>query len=108
MGEMNSNILFLPVLLPGVLALFNLCLPKSTGRIREVVSLLGAGGILYLAFRLFALKEASLFFPWLGSGMDFEFRLYAFSRFILLGLSGFLFLIVLYSVVNMSDHARIR
>ncbi len=108
MGEMNSNILLLPVLLPVVLALFNLCLPRSTGRIREGISLLGAGGVLYLAFRLFALKEASLFFPWLGSGMDFEFRLYAFSRFILLGLSGFLFLIVLYSVVKMAGHARIR
>ena len=43
----------------------------------------------------------------MGAGVPMELRLYQFSAFILLGLSGFLFLITLYSAAKMKDHPRV-
>jgi len=105
---MNPQNLLLPILLPFLLALFSFLLPKGVKWLREVVSVLGAALLVYIAVRLFGQKETFLTLPWLGHGIDFELRLYQFSQFILLAASGFTFLITLYSTVRMAASARLR
>jgi NADH:ubiquinone oxidoreductase subunit 5 (subunit L)/multisubunit Na+/H+ antiporter MnhA subunit len=105
---MKPEILFIPVLLPAVLAIINILISKPVKKLREIISVVGAVLILCFGFSLFYLKELELSIPWLGSAIDFELRLYQFSGFILLGLSGFLFLIVLYSTIKMANHPRNR
>jgi len=105
---MNPQNLLIPVLLPLLLALFSFLLPKGVKWLREIVSVLGAALFVYVAVALFGQKETFLSLPWLGHGMDFELRLYQFSQFILLAVSGFTFLITLYSTVRMAASARLR
>ncbi len=105
---MKPEILFIPVLLPTILALVHILIARPGKLVREILSTAGAAVILYFGFRLFFLNDLELSIPWIGSGIDFELRLYSFSRFILLGLSGFFFLIVLYSTVKMANAPRNR
>jgi NADH:ubiquinone oxidoreductase subunit 5 (subunit L)/multisubunit Na+/H+ antiporter MnhA subunit len=105
---MNPQNLLIPVLLPFLLALFSFLLPKGIKWLREVVSVLGAALFVYVAVVFFGQKETFLLLPWLGHGIDFELRLYQFSQFILLAVSGFTFLITLYSTVRMAASARLR
>ena len=107
---MNPQNLFIPILLPFLLALFSFLLPKGVKWLREIVSVLGAALFVYVAIAFFGQKETFLTLPWLGHGIDFELRLYDFSQFILLAVSGFAFLITLYSTVQhgrQSPHPRI-
>ena len=105
---MNPQNLLIPILLPLLLALFSFLLPKGVKWLREIVSVLGAALFVYVAVAFFGQKETFLTLPWLGHGIDFELRLYQFSQFILLAVSGFIFLITLYSTVRMAGNARIR
>jgi len=105
---MNPQNLLIPVLLPLLLALFSFLLPRGVKWLREVVSVLGAALFVYVAVSFFGQKETFFLLPWLGQGIDFELRLYQFSQFILLALSGFVFLITLYSTVKMAGNPRIR
>ncbi len=105
---MNPQNLLIPVLLPFLLALFSFLLPKGVKWLREIVSVLGAALFVYVAVAFFGQKETFLILPWLGHGIDFELRLYGFSQFILLAVSGFTFLITLYSTVRMAASARLR
>ncbi len=105
---MSPEILFIPVLLPALLAVLNVLVSKPGRHVREIFSVAGAALVLYFGFRLFFMADLEWSLPWLGSGIDFSLRLYSFSRFILLGLSGFLFLIVLYSTVKMAGTPRRR
>ncbi len=105
---MTPNTLLWPILLPALAAVLCLAVPKGVKLVREAVSLLAALGTLYLAIKLFGVKTLELRLPWLGNGVDFELRLFHFSSFILLALSGFLVLIVLYSTAKMKDHDHAR
>jgi NADH-quinone oxidoreductase subunit L len=105
---MNPQNLLLPIVLPLVLALFSFLLPVRVKWLREVVSVLGAALLGYLAYVFFGQKEVFYTLPWLGNGIDFELRLYQFSAFILLALAVVVFLIVLYSTVKMAGHPRNR
>ena len=100
--------LMLPILLPTALALIAFLIPSRVKLIREIISVLGAAAVFVIALILFRVKDLIYTIPWAGTGIDFELRLYHFSSFILLGLSGFLFLIVLYSTVKMAGKGRIR
>jgi NADH-quinone oxidoreductase subunit L len=100
--------LMLPILLPTGLALIAFLIPSRVKLIREIISVLGAAAVFVIALILFRVKDLIYTIPWAGTGIDFELRLYHFSSFILLGLSGFLFLIVLYSTVKMAGKGRIR
>jgi NADH-quinone oxidoreductase subunit L len=100
--------LMLPILLPTGLALIAFLIPSRVKLIREIISVLGAAAVFVIALILFRVKDLIYTIPWAGTGIDFELRLYHFSSFILLGLSGFLFLIVLYSTVKMVGKGRIR
>lgn len=73
-----------------------------------MLAVAGSGVVLYFGFILFDQKNLTLVADWLGMGINFDLRLYHFSAFILLALSGFLLLISLYSVVKMKSHPRIR
>jgi NADH-quinone oxidoreductase subunit L len=105
---MNPQNLSIPILVPFLLALISFLLPSRIKWLRETVAVLGAAVFVYIAFTFFGQKETFYMLPWLGHGIDFELRLYQFSQFILLALSGFTFLITLYSTVKMAGNPRIR
>ena len=105
---MMATTLLWPIIFPAVMAIILFLIPARIKLVREVLAVLSSVVMLYLGFSLFLLKNLSLKTNWLGMGINFDFRLYQFSAFILLALSGFLFLIVLYSTIKMKDHPRIR
>ena len=105
---MTPNSLLWPILLPTLVAVACFLVPKRVRLVREGLALVASVAILYLGFAFFAVKHLELRLPWMGMGINFELRLFHFSSFILLGLSGFLFLITLYSTVKMKDHPRAR
>ena len=105
---MTPKMLLLPILLPAVLSVVLLLLPRTLRLLRDALAVLGAGVLLYYAFVFFALKDLRYTVPWLGMGIDFDLRLYHFSSFILLALAGFLILIVIYTTVKMKDAPRGR
>jgi NADH-quinone oxidoreductase subunit L len=105
---MTPNTLLWPILLPTLAAILCLAVPKGVKLVREAIALVAAVAILTLGIKLFGVKTLELRLPWLGGGADFELRLFHFSSFILLALSGFLFLIVLYSTAKMKDHPQVR
>ncbi|MCJ7610694.1 MAG: complex I subunit 5 family protein, partial [Candidatus Aminicenantes bacterium] len=105
---MTPETLLIPILLPAALAVVFFLIPSRVKLVREVLAVLGAGGLFYIALALFSVKNLSWKVAWLGKGIDFDLRLYHFSGFILIGLAGFLFLIALYSVVKMRNLPRSR
>ncbi|MCX8159539.1 MAG: proton-conducting transporter membrane subunit [Candidatus Saccharicenans sp.] len=105
---MSPTTLLWPILFPAAVAVVLLLIPSRVKYLREILSVLSAGTLLYLGFRFFAQRNLSLVSDWLGRGINFDLRLYHFSAFILLALSGFLFLICLYSAVKMRNQARVR
>jgi NADH-quinone oxidoreductase subunit L len=105
---MTPKMLLLPVLLPAALAVVMFLVPKGVRLLREWLAVAGSAVLLYYGFVFFSVKNLDWSVPWLGMGVDFELRLFHFSSFILLALSGFLFLIVLYSAVKMKGAPRIR
>jgi formate hydrogenlyase subunit 3/multisubunit Na+/H+ antiporter MnhD subunit len=105
---MTPKMLLLPILLPAVLSVILLLLPRTLRLLRDVLAVLGAGVLLYYGFVFFSLKDLRYTVPWLGLGIDFDLRLYHFSSFILLALTGFLLLLALYTTVKMKDAPRGR
>ena len=99
--------LFYTVIIPAVTALLVFTLPKKDFLIKSLVSLAGVTINLILAIYLFG-KEASFSIPWTGFGLNFSFKLYQFSSFIVLASAGFSFLIVLYSVAFMKGRQLIK
>jgi len=99
--------LFYTVIIPAVTALLVFTLPKKDFLIKSLVSLAGVTLNLILAIYLFG-KEASFSLPWTGFGLNFSFKLYQFSSFIILASAGFSFLIVLYSVAFMKGRQLIK
>jgi formate hydrogenlyase subunit 3/multisubunit Na+/H+ antiporter MnhD subunit len=107
-APMTPKTLLLPILLPAVLAVVFLVLPRALRLLRDALAVAGAAVLVYYGFALFAVKDLRYVVPWLGMGIDFDLRLYHFSSFILLALAGFLILITLYTTVKMKDAPRAR
>jgi NADH:ubiquinone oxidoreductase subunit 5 (subunit L)/multisubunit Na+/H+ antiporter MnhA subunit len=103
---MTPYMLLWPILLPALAALVCLFIPSRIKLLREGIALLASMAVLYLGFAFFSVKNLEFRLPWMEMGIRFDLRLYHFSSFILLGLSGFLFLITLYSTVKMKNHPR--
>jgi formate hydrogenlyase subunit 3/multisubunit Na+/H+ antiporter MnhD subunit len=101
------NILLYPILVPVVIALLLLVLPKKDFWLKSSISLIGTAINLGYAISLFG-KEATLATSWCGYGFDFSLRLYHFSSFILLASAGFSILIVLYSFLFMKGREYIK
>ena len=104
---MTPQALLWPILLPALAAVICFLIPRNMKLLREGIALLASVAVLYLGFALFSVKNLEFRLPWMGNGINFELRLYHFSSFILLGLSGFLFLITLYSTVKMKNDPRV-
>ncbi|MGZ5514480.1 MAG: NADH-quinone oxidoreductase subunit 5 family protein, partial [Candidatus Aminicenantales bacterium] len=100
--------LLLPILLPAVLAVVLLLLPRALRLVRDALAVAGAAVLLYYGFVFFSVKDLRFNVPWLGMGIDFDLRLYHFSSFILLALAGFLILITIYTTAKMKDAPRER
>jgi NADH-quinone oxidoreductase subunit L len=105
---MTPKMLLLPILLPALLAVVLLLLPRALRLLRDVLAVAGAAVLLYYGFVFFSLKDLRFAVPWLGPGIDFDLRLYHFSSFILLALAGFLLLITVYATAKMKDAPRSR
>ncbi|MGZ5468362.1 MAG: NADH-quinone oxidoreductase subunit 5 family protein [Candidatus Aminicenantales bacterium] len=100
--------LLLPILLPAVLAVVLLLLPRALRLVRDALAVAGAAVLLYYGFVFFSVKDLRFNVPWLGMGIDFDLRLYHFSSFILLALAGFLILITIYTTAKMKGAPRER
>ena len=105
---MTPKMLLLPILLPAVLAVVLLLLPRALRLVRDALAIAGAAVLLYYGFVFFAVKDLRFAVPWLGLGIDFDLRLYHFSSFILLALAGFLLLITIYTTAKMKGAPRER
>jgi formate hydrogenlyase subunit 3/multisubunit Na+/H+ antiporter MnhD subunit len=91
---MQDKILLFSVLIPICAGLLNLCLPR---RIRGVFTSLVCLSALLASFAAFG-KESILKFFELGLGIEFSFRLYHFSSFIVAGVCAFTLLTAFYSL----------
>jgi len=99
--------LFYPVIIPVITALLVFVLPKKDYWIKSLVSFAGVTINLIITIALFG-KDVSFSIPWVGFGLNFSFRLYQFSSFILLASAGFSFLIVLYSLAFMKGRQNLK
>ncbi|OGS20117.1 MAG: hypothetical protein A2252_11240 [Elusimicrobia bacterium RIFOXYA2_FULL_39_19] len=103
---MNIDILLFPILLPLIFAVMGLFLKSK--KLINYWAVLGSAAVLYCAYVLFGIKQASLVLPWLGHGIDFDLKLYGFNAAILLWVNIFTFLVVLYSTIKMETSTRIK
>jgi formate hydrogenlyase subunit 3/multisubunit Na+/H+ antiporter MnhD subunit len=105
---MIPEAILLPVAIPAIFGLLCLLLPDRAKRVKEVVAILATGANLAVAIFLFG-KEARLDYPWAPSwGIDFSFRLYRFSGFVLLAAAGFGLAVALYSWSFMKGKGKLR
>ena len=104
---MMDKILFLPILMPLVLAAAIFVIPEKLRRAKEAMAVFAALMNLAVAIVLFK-GNIILSLPWLGKGLEFSLRLYNFSSFIIAATAGFGFLITLYSIMFMrgKEYAR--
>lgn len=98
---MTDRLILLPILIPLAAAVLALITPKSVRYVKEAIALAATGSVLTVAAMLFG-KNINYTVPWAGYGFDFSLRCYAFSSFIVLASSFFIFLVTLYSTVSLS------
>ncbi len=107
---MDNNLLLIPIFLPALLALIIFLIPRKDKWIKEAVTLIGVAVNLAVCIVFFG-KEMVLNMPWVAIGsfkIDFLLRLYHFSSFIILAVSGFAFMIALYSTIFMRGKENLR
>ena len=105
---MNGSMLLLPILIPALVGILCLLIPDRLRYAKEALTILAAAVNLALAIFFYG-KGATLSFPWAPAwGIDFSFRLYQFSGFILLAAAGFGLAISLYSLSFMKGKKRQR
>jgi formate hydrogenlyase subunit 3/multisubunit Na+/H+ antiporter MnhD subunit len=96
---MIDVILFLLIVIPLIVGILSFLLPKSARGICALVVT-----VVNFCMAVFLLKkECIVTLPWAGFGIDFSFRLYQFSGFIMLAVSFFSVLITLYSLNFLKD-----
>ncbi|MCX6559807.1 MAG: proton-conducting transporter membrane subunit [Candidatus Aminicenantes bacterium] len=100
--------LFWTILVPALAAVLLALIPSRVKVLRELLALAASAASLVFAIQLFGQKTLEWRPGWLGDGIAFELRLFHFSSFILLGLAGFLVLIVVYSTAKMKAHPQVR
>ena len=88
--------LLLPIVIPFIAGVLAILIPNRLRGVKEAIALLATATTLALSIIMFG-QNISWSAPWLGMGIDFSFRLYHFSAFILVAASAFSFLFVLYS-----------
>lgn len=100
---MTNTMLLIPIIVPAILALLIFLSSKKYPLIVQSLSVIGVTINLILSIFMFN-KNSNFDAAWGGFGIDFSLRLYQFSSFILLAVSCFAFLIVIYSLVFMKGH----
>ncbi len=109
---MDNSILFIPVFLPLIIALVVFVIPGRDRWLKETLAIIGVTVNLAICIYLFGfVKNMSLDIPWFSAGgldVHFLLKLYNFSAFIVLAVSGFAFLITLYSAVFMKGKENLR
>ncbi len=104
------TVLLWVILLPVLYGVGVFLIPKRVKYVRELITIVGTGISLALAiWLLIGVKEATLNLNWLNWGqldVNFDLRLYAFSRFILVAAAGFAFLVSVYSWKPLGNHPR--
>lgn len=101
------NILSLAIIIPLVFGLAALLIPSRYKLFSGYTALFGSAVNFALACSLFG-KNIFFMAPWAQFGVDFSLRLYHFSAFILLAVSVFALLIVLYSVAFMKEREKLN
>ncbi|HSG27024.1 MAG TPA: hypothetical protein VLA34_00995, partial [Candidatus Krumholzibacterium sp.] len=90
------------ILVPAVMGLFPLLIPRKGFVVAGIVSLVTAGWVFYRSILLFGGREIAANFPLFNLGgqipFDFALRLTGFSSFVLLFIMLFGVLIILYSL----------
>jgi formate hydrogenlyase subunit 3/multisubunit Na+/H+ antiporter MnhD subunit len=104
----NASLLIWAILIPATAGVLCLFISDRRKGVKEILTVLTTGMGVVLAAFLFSLQEAKFYLEWLPYGMNIDFRLYHFSKFILLAASGFSFLVSLYSVAFMAGKYRLR
>ncbi len=99
---MNIQLLTI-LILPAICGAITFLVPKRVPYLRSAILLAATSINLYLAITLFG-EEKLISIPWLGYGIEFSLRLDHFSTFILLAVSGFSFLIAIYSLAFMKGN----
>jgi len=104
------TVLLWVILLPVLYGIGVFLIPRQVRYVRELVTIVGTGISLAMAiWLLLSVKEATLTMNWFNWGqldVNFDLRLYAFSRFILVAAAGFAFLVSLYSWKPLGNHPR--
>jgi len=104
----SGEIMLWTIAIPTIAGSLCLLVPSRLKGLKEAVTLLATGGGLILAAKLFTFSELSYFSPWLSFGIDIDFKLYHFNKFVLLAASGFSFLVALYSISFMRGKKSLR
>jgi NADH-quinone oxidoreductase subunit L len=104
---MTDKILLLPILLPFFASILLLILPEKVKPVKEILSLSISAILLAISILMFG-RNFNFTAPWAGFGFDLSLRLYHFSSFIFLAVSGFIFLIEVFSLVFMRDKENSR
>ncbi|MCL2479328.1 MAG: hypothetical protein FWF22_07490 [Treponema sp.] len=99
---MNSWVILLPVFIPVFFGLLVLLMPKNARTVQAALTIFSSGCAFLIMCFLYG-QNLSFRSGWAGMGIEFNLRLYNFSYFIILAVTGFLFLISVYSAVFMRD-----
>ena len=94
----GMNLLYVMILLPFVLALLCLAIPKQSYAAKAGVFVLAVVANLIFAFGVFRAPDATMLIPWAGFEINLALRIYDFSRFIVIAAAIIVFLVGLYSV----------
>jgi formate hydrogenlyase subunit 3/multisubunit Na+/H+ antiporter MnhD subunit len=106
MAAMTSDTLLLPILIPLAVGALVLLLAVRWKGLAGILTFLGTAVLLYVDARLFASPDMSLSYTWMEGVAAFDLRLLPLSRFVLLWIGIFGFLICLFSLVKMRNHPR--
>ena len=99
--------LILPIALPAAAGIVALCAVGKIRWIAPLVAVLASAAQVAVAVLLFP-TDSIFTLPWLGYGLELSLKLSRMSAFIVLAISGFLFLVALYSASSMARDAATR
>ena len=99
---MTDYIILLPIAIPFVAGVLTLLIPQRLRGVKETIALIATAATLLLSIKLFK-QDITWSVPWVGFGIEITLRLYHFSAFLVLAISAFAFLFVLYSCSFMRD-----
>ena len=97
------NLLIIMIVVPAIIALVTILIPKSSYFGRAIVFLLTTVINLLFAIALFVGEEMTLLIPWADFGINLSLRVYDFSQFMVLAAACFAFLVALYSISFMRN-----